>query len=278
MFVFILSVHHTKGSEKQVAWATQHILPQTNDDIHVSNQIFPSESQPFDIPQHSMASTPTRLTGKRKQGSSTCKSASTKSWAKRNAASKKSPFESDINAGENEELTGRSLEQLKNGEVSHIGSGLEQQGKAEVALNGSELEQPKSDTEPITEGGLDDSAVKYTSVVPVSGPIPTNSVTDFIPKIETENLFDDNNTDISKPFGEDVNFDGLIVKEEVVSDTEPETNTNEEDSNWEPVKKKRRKTAGSSSVRSPRTLTGSKTVKSPDNIAGDQAQSKCFIL
>ena len=156
----------------------------------------------------------------------------------------KSPFKSDIYVDENEE---------------------------EVEVSDGELEQSENTATAMTEEGLEDTTVKYTSiksVVPVSDPIPV------VPKLETENLYgtqeqDNSNisaADSSEAVGEISDFENIVVKKEVLSDIEMGTDMEEKDPDWEPGAKKRRKSFGSLSV------------TSPVNVASDQPQSKWILL
>ena len=188
------------------------------------------------------AVTPTRSVGKKK--SKTAKAAPSpsdiKTRPKRSAAAMKSPLKFGIYVDDIEDIE---------------------------ELSDSEQKQSESTAATVTKSGPEQTPVKYTEIVPVSCPIPVV----VVPKLEMEDSFgiqeyDEGSAEFSGAGGEISNLDNITVKKEAGSDIEVGAiMDHEEDPNWEPGTKKRRKSSGSSSVTS--------TV----NVSGGQAQSKWIL-
>ena len=238
----ISSGHHTKKTEKQFASspgrksATQQSLPLLYDDesdVAYTEADYYTEAQQDFIPEPAM--TPTRSVGKKKKKAAKAAPSPSeiKTRPKRSAAAMKSPLKSDIYVDEIEDIE---------------------------ELSDSKQEQSESAAATATEPGPKETPVKYTEIIPVTGPVPV------VPKLETEDSFqtqeyDEGSAAHSGAIGEQSNLDN-IVKKEAELDIEAGTIMDEEDPDWEPGTKKRRKSSGSGSV------------TSPVNVSGGQAQSK----
>ena len=158
---------------------------------------------------------------------------------KRSAAAMKSPLKSDIYVGENDDIE----------EISE-----------------SEQEQADSVEIEMVTGEKDDAA-EYTEIVPVSDLIPV------LPKVDTEDLL------LAQGGDSHSIMENIIVKKEAELDYEAGTMEDEEDPDWEPGTKKRRKSSGSRSLASPVNVTATRSLASP--VGGEQAQSKwslCLFL
>ena len=202
-------------------------------DVAYSEASYHAESQQDIIPEKAM--TPTRAVGKKKR--KTAKVApspsDTKTRPKKSATAMRSPLKSDIYVGENEDVD---------------------------ELSDSEQEKSESAARTVTELGPEDTPVKYTEIIPVSGPIPV------VPKLDINNSFltqeyDDGSTVFSGAMQE-LGNDSVIVKKEAGLDDEVGALMDEEDPDWEPGTKKRRQSSGTRSV------------VSPANVSRSQAQSK----
>ena len=244
--VHISAGHHNKKSEKQFAEgpgrrsASQQSFPTDDDANSDSCYQFDPEEEEFPAP----AVTPTRSKsgGKRKK-----KAAKTvpipndlKNRPKRSAAAMKSPLKSDIYVGEEENMENLSDSEL---EESDSAAGSVMESNADTGI----------------EGNNETTPVKYTEIVPVSDPVPV------VPKLETDDPFQAQFRQGSAEFSgdmEEFGTDNVIVKREAGLDIEAGTVEDEEDPDWEPGVKKRRKSSSSRSV------------TSPVNVAGDQGQSK----
>ena len=244
LIVDISSGHHTKKSEKQFASspgrksATQQSLPLMYDDqsdIAYSEESYHTELEQDIIPEPAM--TPTRVTGKKKRKAAkpAPEPSHVKTRPKRSAAAMRSPLKSDIYVGENEDVED---------------------------LSDSEQEQSETAAATVTQPGPKQTPVKYTEIIPVSGPIPV------VPKLDTEDSFqtqeyDEGSAEFSGAMEESGN-DNVIVKKEAGFDVEEGAIMDEDDPDWEPDTKKRRQSSGSRSV------------TSPVNVSGSQGQSKSY--
>ena len=158
----ISSGHHTKKSEKQFASSlgrksvTPQSLPPTYDDELEAAYTEDTEPHQDITPEPTM--TPTRAVGKKKRkvAKSAPSPSDTKTRPKRGAAATKSPLKFAIYIGENEDVE---------------------------ELYDSELEQSESTVVTVTEPGPKETPVKYTEIIPVTGPIPV------VPKLDTEDSF-----------------------------------------------------------------------------------------
>ena len=163
-----------------------------------------------------------------------------KNRPKRSAAAMKSPLKSDIYVDEDvEELSDIELEESDGA----VGTVIE--SNDDIGM----------------EGNNETTPVKYTEMVPVSdkGPLPV------VPKLDIDDPFQAQFSQGSAEFSgdmEEFGMDNVVVKSEAGIDIEAGTVEDEEDPDWEPGTKKRRKSSGSRSV------------TSPVNVAGDQGQSK----
>ena len=180
------------------------------------------------------AITPTKTGSKKKRKSAkvTKSPVEIKPRPRRSAAAMKSPLKSDIYVGENEDI-----EDLSEDEQSESGAEIE------------------------TKTDQENNAVEYTEIVPVSDPIPV------LPKVDTEDLllaqgYSGGSAEFSGAHGEHLNIENISVKKEAGFDIETGAISDEEDPEWEPGTKKRRKSSGSRSV------------TSPVNVSRSQAESK----
>ena len=233
----ISSGHHNKKSEKQFAEgpgrksASQQLFPHLYDADADSDTSYHFDPQP-EIPAPVPAETPSMSGGKRKK--KTVKTvpvtSDLKNRPKRSAAAMRSPLKSDIYVSESEDVDSISDSEIEGAESA---AGME----------------VNNETTP----------VKYTEMVPVSDPIPV------VPKFDTADPFQAQFRQGSVKFSgemEEFGTDNVIVKSEAGLDIESVTMEDEEDPDWEPGTKKRRKSSSSRSV------------TSPVNVAGDQGQSK----
>ena len=239
--VDISSGHHTKKTEKQFAAGpgrksiTQQSLPLVYEesDASYTEASYDRELQQDVIQEPAMM--PTGSTGKKKRKATKAAPShyDIKTRPKRSAAATKSPLKFGIYVDEIDDME----------------------------LSDNEQEQIKSAAATVTEPSSEDSQVKYTEIVPVSGPIPV------VPKLNTEDSFQteefsEGSATFSGAMGEFANVENIVVKKEAESDIEAGVVMEEEDPDWKPGTKKRRKSSGSRSV------------SSPVNASGDQAQSK----
>ena len=127
----------------------------------------------------------------------------------------------------------------------------------DTELSDTEQEQIKTAASTVREPGSVDPSENYTNIVPipVSGPIPVLQTHDY----------DEGSTEFAGAMEEFENVDTGLVKKEAGHSVEAGTVMEEDDPNWEPGMKKRRKSAGSHSV------------SSLGNVAGDPVQSKYIV-
>ena len=237
MSIDISSGHHTKKSEKQFAAgpgrksATQQSLPLMYEDeseASYTDASYHCEPQQDIMLEPTMS--PTRSVGKkkRKAGKAAPSPSDIKTRPKRSAAATKSPLKFGIYVDEIDD----------------------------VELSDNEQEQIKSATATVTQ--QEETQVKYTGIMPVTGPIPVVSKLDSDASFQTQEHSED--SAFSGAMGEFANVENIIVKKEAESDIEAGVVMEEEDHDWEPGTKKRRKSSGSRSVTRP--------------VSGDQTQSK----
>ena len=165
-----------------------------------------------------------------------------KNRPKRSAAAMKSPLKSDIYVGEDEDVEELSDTEL---EESDGAVGTVMESNADTGIEGNTCNE--------------NTPVKYTEMLPESDPVPV------VPKLDIDDPFQAQFSQGSNEFSgemEEIRTDNVIVKQEAGLDIEAGTVEDEEDPDWEPGTKKRRKSSGSRSV------------TSPVNVAGEQGQSK----
>ena len=208
---------------------------------------YPSELQQDSV-EHS-AVTPTKPEPKKKRHAKKAPSpVEVKVWPKRSAAAMKSPLKSDYVGGNDDIESISEDEQVQSESVADI----------------------KKDA-----GEKNDTA-EYTEIFPVSDPVPV------LPKVETGDLllsqgYSGDSAQFSGAIQGDSIMENIVVKKEAGLDYEAGTMEDEEDPDWEPGTKKRRKSSGSRSLTSPVIVTGTRSQSSPVSVGGEQALSKCFL-
>ena len=244
--VHISAGHHNKKSEKQFAEgpgrksASQQSFP--IDDYANSDSCYLFDPQEEEIPAPAVTPTRSKSGGKRKKrAAKTVPSPNGfKNRPKRSAAAMKSPLKSDIYVGEEEDMDELSDSEL---EESDSAAGIVMESNVDTGM----------------EGNNENTPVKYTEIVLVSDPVPV------VPKLETYDPFQAQVSQGSAEFSremEEFRTDNVIVKQEARLDIEAGTVEDEEDPDWEPGTKKRRKSSDSRSV------------TSPVDVVADQGQSK----
>ena len=233
--VHISSGHHNKKSEKQFAEgpgrkpASQQLFPHLYDADVGCDSSYHFDPQP-ETPAPAPAPTKSRGKGKKKTAKTVPSPNDLKNRPKRSAAAMRSPLKSDIYVSENEDVESLSDSEIEGAESA---AGMEVNNKT--------------------------TPVKYTEMVPVSDPIPV------VPKLDTDDPFQAQFSQGSAEFSgdmEEFGMDNVIVKSEAGLDIDAGTVEDDEDPDWEPGTKKRRKSSGSRSV------------TSPVNVSVDQGQSK----
>ena len=208
---------------------------------------YPSELQQDSV-EHS-AVTPTKPEPKKKRPAKKAPSpVEVKVRPKRSAAAMKSPLKSDF-VGENDDIE---------------------------ELSDSEQEQSENTAEIEMVSGEKDNAAEYTEIVPVSDPIPV------LPTVDAGDLllaqgYSGDSAQFSEAIQGDSEMENIVVKKEAGLDNEAGTMEDEEDPDWEPGTKKRRKSSGSRSLTSPVNMTGARSLASPASVGGEQTQSKCVV-
>ena len=225
----IFTGHHTKKSEKQFASspgrksATLPLMYEDETESTYTDASYYTELQQDAAPQPAITPTKAGSKKKRKTAKATKSPVEIKPRPRRSAAAMKSPLKSDIYVGENEDI-----EDLSEDEQEHSESGAEIETKTDQENN----------------------AVEYTEIVPVSDPVPV------LPKVDTEDLllaqqYSGDSAEFSGAHGEHLNMENISVKKEAGFEIETGGISDEEDPEWEPGTKKRRKSSGSRSVTSP---------------------------
>ena len=211
---------------------------------------YPSELQQDSV-EHS-AVTPTKPEPKKKRPVKKAPSpVEVKVRPKRSAAAMKSPLKSDF-VGENDDIE---------------------------ELSDSEQEQADSAEIEMVSGEKDNAAEpEYTEIVPVSDPIPVLPTVDTGDLLLAQGYSNDSAQFSGGPAIEgDSEMENIVVKKEAGLDYEAGTMEDEEDPDWEPGTKKRRKSSGSRSLTSPVNVTGARSLASPASVGGEQTQSKCVV-